>query len=120
MPQSSAQIGLPGDRENQIKLEAKHSDMCRFNPADSVDRKNYELVEGNILDLCEKALQLGEKSRSSIGRLPRTSADTVDDTISSSASSAAGTSNIRGSASQDSEYEDLERRLYDLRGVVKQ
>ncbi len=72
MPQSSAIIGLPGDCENQIKLQAKHSDMCRFNPADSLDNKNYKLVEGNFLGLCEKCLQLGKKSRSSVDQLPHT------------------------------------------------
>ena len=94
MPQSSAIIGLPGDHENQIKLQAKHSDMCRFNPADTVDNKNYKFVEGNVLELCENCMQLGKKSRSSIDQLPHTSADTVDKTISSEMSSAAAASNM--------------------------
>ena len=57
-------IGLPRDRESQLKLHAEHSDMCRFNPASLSDKKNYELVEGNVLDLCENASQIGEKSHS--------------------------------------------------------
>lgn len=46
-------IGLPGDHENQVKLEATHSDMCRFNPKVQIDAKNFKLVEGNVLELCE-------------------------------------------------------------------
>ena len=46
-------MGLPGDHENQVKLEATHSDMCRFNPNVQIDAKNYKLVEGNVLELCE-------------------------------------------------------------------
>lgn len=46
-------IGLSGDRESQVKLEATHSDMCRFNPKDQIDAKNFKLVEGNVLELCE-------------------------------------------------------------------
>ena len=53
MPRTSAVIGLPGDQENQVKLEATHSDMCRFNPNAQVDAKNFKLVEGNVLELCE-------------------------------------------------------------------
>lgn len=101
MPQSSVIIGLPGDRENQIKLQAKHSDMCRFNPADTVDNKNYKFVEGNVLELCENCLQLGKKDRSPIDQLPHTSADTVDKTISSEISSAAAASNMVLSTSQE-------------------
>ena len=46
-------IGLSGDRESQVKLEATHSDMCRFNPEAQIDAKNFKLVEGNVLELCE-------------------------------------------------------------------
>ncbi len=46
-------MGLPGDRENQVKLQATHRDMCRFNPNAQIDAKNYKLVEGNVLELCE-------------------------------------------------------------------
>ena len=46
-------IGLSGDRESQVKLEATHSDMCRFNPKAQIDAKNFKLVEGSVLELCE-------------------------------------------------------------------
>lgn len=52
-------IGLPGNHENQVKLEATHSDMCRFNPNAHIDAKNFKLVEGNVLELCEASKMLG-------------------------------------------------------------
>jgi hypothetical protein len=52
-------MGLPGVREKIIKLEASHSDMCRFDLRDALnddeDRENYELVEGNLTRLCALA-----------------------------------------------------------------
>jgi hypothetical protein len=45
-------LGLDGRRENQVKLDAAHEDMCRFNPSVRKDKDNYILVEGNIADLC--------------------------------------------------------------------
>lgn len=90
--------------------------MCRFNPYDTVDSKNYKFVEGNVLELCEKSLQLGKKSRSSIDRLPGTSANAVDSTICSDMSSAAVENSMEGSTSQKQDHEDLEWRLYNLRG----
>lgn len=120
MPQSSATIGLPGDRESQIKLQAKHSDMCKFNPNDAVDKKNYKFVEGNVLELCEKSLQLGKKQHSSVDRLPGTSADTVDSTILPGISSATVKESMESSASRDQGHEDLERRLYNLREPTNQ
>ena len=66
VPQYSATLGLPGDRESQIKIQAKHGDMCRFNPDITMDKSNYKLVEGNVLELCEKASQLGETNHSTM------------------------------------------------------
>jgi hypothetical protein len=54
VPRESAVFGLDGRRENQVKLNAAHSDMCRFNPSVERDKDNYFLVEGNIADLCSK------------------------------------------------------------------
>lgn len=119
VPQSSAMIGLPGNHENQLKLHAEHSDMCRFNPTSPSDKKNYDLVEGNILELCENASQIGEKSHSSIHSSRHISADAVGDAESSDASSAAAPSNLEVSTSQSRDDEDLERRLYDLRGATR-
>ena len=90
--------------------------MCKFNPDDAVDRKNYKFVEGNVLELCEKSLQLGKKERSSVDRLPGTSADTVDNTILPNILSATETKSMERSAS----YEDLERRLHNLQGPTNQ
>ena len=112
-------IGLPGDHENQLKLHAEHSNMCRFNPVSSIDKKNYELVEGNLLDLCENALEIGEKSHSSIDRLRHISANAVGDAVSSDATSAAAPSNMEVCMSQKRDDEDLERKIYDLGGATR-
>ena len=112
-------IGLPGDHENQLRLHAEHSDMCRFNPASPSDKKNYDLVEGNILELCENASQIGEMSHSSIDSLRHTSANAVGDTVSSDASSAAAPFHLQVSISQNHDDEELERRMYDLGGATR-
>ncbi|KAH9206067.1 hypothetical protein DL95DRAFT_397161 [Leptodontidium sp. 2 PMI_412] len=52
VPRHSAVLGLDGMRENQVKLDATHSDMCRFNRSVKKDVDNYALVEGNLRDLC--------------------------------------------------------------------
>ena len=55
-------MGLTGDYESQLKIEAKHEDMCRYNPNVTKDESNYDVVEGNIVELCEEAArQLGER-----------------------------------------------------------
>ena len=55
-------MGLTGDYESQLKIEAKHEDMCRYNPNVSKDESNYDVVEGNTVELCEEAAkQLGER-----------------------------------------------------------
>jgi hypothetical protein len=56
-------LGLAGHRENPVRLNATHGDMCRFNPSVKADKENYFLVEGNITDLC--TLSLGELRGSS-------------------------------------------------------
>jgi hypothetical protein len=55
VPYESAVFGLAGDRENQVRLNADHRSMCRFNPAVEVEMENYFLVRGNILDLIDSA-----------------------------------------------------------------
>ena len=50
---SSAVLGIPGDIENQVKIDADHSDMCRFDLSVAKDRDNYRLVQANIEDLCD-------------------------------------------------------------------
>ena len=48
-------FGLSGIFETPIKLDADHGSMCRFDLSVERDRDNYELVRGNLLDLCRKA-----------------------------------------------------------------
>ena len=55
-------MGLTGDYESQLKIEAKHEDMCRYNPNVTKDESNYDVVEGITVELCEEAArQLGER-----------------------------------------------------------
>ncbi|KAN0102725.1 hypothetical protein V8E51_011038 [Hyaloscypha variabilis] len=63
VPRESAVFGLDGRRENQVKLNATHSDMCRFNPSVEKDKDNYFLVEGNMADLCSKYPKLIDSLR---------------------------------------------------------
>jgi len=53
VPKESAVFGLAGDRENQVRLNATHSNMCRFNPSVKADMDNYFFVKANIEDLCD-------------------------------------------------------------------
>lgn len=44
-----------------VKLNADHSSVCKFGPVQE-DQDNLELVQGNILDVFEKALKTSECS----------------------------------------------------------
>ena len=50
-------IGLPGDMENQVGIDASHSEICRFDPSILNDVDNYEKVQGNFRELYEGALE---------------------------------------------------------------
>ena len=54
-------IGLPREREFQIRLDADHSKMCRFDLSLEDDRDNYEYVEGHLTELCSQALAHASK-----------------------------------------------------------
>ena len=58
----SSRFGLPGDRENIVKLDADHRDVCRFDTSEH-DQDNYELVRGNVKDIYKNALRIGELGR---------------------------------------------------------
>src|SRR5438067_1289262 len=57
----SSRFGLPGDRENIVKLNADHSGVCKFGLGQD-DQDNFELVRSNIKDLCKSAIRAGELS----------------------------------------------------------
>ena len=57
VPKSSAIFGLPGHRENIVRLNAGHSDMCRFDAKDQRDQDNLEIVLSNLEDVYDKALK---------------------------------------------------------------
>jgi hypothetical protein len=54
VPRESAVLGLKGERESQVRLNATHSNMCRFNPDVKEDANNYFYVQGHIADLCSR------------------------------------------------------------------
>ena len=56
VPRHSAVTGVLGD---EIKLDASHSDMCRFDLDEKTDRQNYRKVEANLRNLCEFAIAQG-------------------------------------------------------------
>ncbi len=79
--------------------------MCRFDPKNDLDQKNYFMVEGNVLELCEKAtMQLGERSHSAIENSAEASSS-IFPTLPGSP--------LAPSNSEDDD--DLARRLYELR-----
>lgn len=49
-------MNLPGSRETQLRINADHSDMCRFDPTVSSDWDNYRKVERNIQMLIADAI----------------------------------------------------------------
>jgi hypothetical protein len=69
VPRDSAVFGLPGDHENQICLNATHSDMCRFNSSETKDYKNYFYVEAYVLELCVAAAAQGKPSLPSLKQM---------------------------------------------------
>lgn len=60
VPRDSSRFGnLPGDREHIVKLNANHTEVCKFGNSQN-DRDNFDLVRVNIQDLYKKALEAGE------------------------------------------------------------
>ena len=61
VPRESAVIGLPGDVENQVRLDADHRNLCRYNLSVQVDRDNLKKVQHNIKELYDAStIRLGE------------------------------------------------------------
>jgi hypothetical protein len=55
----SARLGLPGTRENVVKLNADHSGVCRFGNSQT-DQDNEKLVRRNVIDIYKKAIKESE------------------------------------------------------------
>jgi len=60
VPQDSAVLGLSKKKEHQVKIDADHSLVCRFNPAIEFDEDNYKKVEANLQSLCTSAIAQGK------------------------------------------------------------
>ena len=63
MPKKSATFGLPGHRENIVRLNASHSDMCRFDSTDQRDKDNLKIVSSNLEDVYTEALKSCESAK---------------------------------------------------------
>lgn len=59
VPMYSARLGLPGDRENIVKLNADHEGVCKFGTSQT-DQDNFELVQSNISDIYKSALKISK------------------------------------------------------------
>ena len=49
-------MNLPVNRETQLRINADHRNMCRYNPSVPGDLDNYRKVERNLQMLCADAL----------------------------------------------------------------
>lgn len=56
VPKSTARLGLPGDNENIVSLNADHSGVCKFGMAREDGDKLFKVLR-NIQDLHDKALE---------------------------------------------------------------
>ena len=61
VPRESARFGIPGDRENVVKLNADHSGICKFGST-VAEQDNFKLVKVNIRDIYKNALKKCESS----------------------------------------------------------
>ncbi len=52
-------LGIPGDHENIVALNAGHKGVCKFDQSQT-DQDNFELVRSNIKNLCQNALKTSE------------------------------------------------------------
>ncbi|CAG9990746.1 unnamed protein product [Clonostachys byssicola] len=58
VPGESAKLGMSGDREHIVKLNADHKGVCKFGRS-QVDEDNLGIVRRNIQDIYDAALQEG-------------------------------------------------------------
>jgi len=66
-------IGLPGDIETPVKLEASHSDMCRFDTRVKQDMDMYKKVRHGLRILYNNA----REARAMVSRYPPESNSTA-------------------------------------------
>lgn len=53
----SATIGLPGDVEYQVLIDAVHGDMCRYDLSIEEDEDMFRRVRGNVKELYRAAIR---------------------------------------------------------------
>ncbi|VUC25694.1 unnamed protein product [Clonostachys rosea] len=64
VPGESTKLGMSGDREHVVKLNADHKGVCKFGRS-QVDEDNLRLVRRNVQDIYDAALQEGIGSHTS-------------------------------------------------------
>ena len=52
----SARLGMPGEREQIVKLNGDHGRVCKFGD-NQTDQDNLELVRATLTDLYTRAIQ---------------------------------------------------------------
>jgi hypothetical protein len=67
----SATIGLPGNIEDILPLNADHSDMCKFDPNNKDDESNYEVVSEAVTELYEQALNQNNEVLANLPNAPK-------------------------------------------------
>jgi hypothetical protein len=58
VPRDSAVIGLPGNVEAQLALDATHSDMCRFDLSTLADQDNFRIVKARVRRLYREVVRV--------------------------------------------------------------
>ncbi len=90
--------------------------MCKFNPQVVKDENNYDVVEGNVVELCEEAAkQLGERSHPTMINLPVLPSSISPTLISATPSVPRATLPGSPLAPSSQDDDDLARRLHELR-----
>ncbi len=56
VPFDSAVLKLAGNRETQMRIDADHSNMCRFDLESQRDQDNYRKVQRRLQMMCADAL----------------------------------------------------------------
>ena len=56
VPFDSAVLKLAGHRETQMRIDADHSNMCRFDLETQCDQDNYKKVQRRMQMMCADAL----------------------------------------------------------------
>ncbi len=68
-------MGIPGDKEKQIPMEADHTSICKFASADA---PNYKVVRGRLIEMASKAVEDLQKNKEDIQIKPPAYSSAID------------------------------------------